>query len=378
MRSYWERQSFQHYDAAVIGAGISGLSTAVSLKEHRPSLRVVVLERDVVPSGASTRNAGFACIGSFTEMLADLDSLGPDKMRELVDMRRTGLLRLRRRLADDATGYRENGSYELIAEKDMPLLQRMDELNKLLRPVLGDDAFSRDGGSRSFGFDRTSVSALVQNHFEGELDSGKMMRSLWLKAMGLGIEIRTGCVVRSLEDTPSAVRLDILGVTGELELTAGQVAVCTNGFTQSLIPVPDLKPGRGQVLLTAAVAGLPFRGIFHFDQGYYYFREIAGRVLFGGGRNLDFEGETTTEAALNTRIQKDLEEKLTTIILPGRSPEIAQRWSGIMAFGVEKYPWIQRYSGRICLGVRLGGMGIAIGSELGERLARLVLDLHHR
>lgn len=371
--SYWERNSFLHYDVAVIGAGISGLSTAISLKEHRPSLRVVVLERNIIPAGASTRNAGFACIGSFTEMLDDLGQLGPEKMLQLVGMRAEGLKRLRARFTDQQTGYRKRGSYELILEKDMPLLGRMDGLNKLLEGVLGAKAFSLcPERASAFGFSSGYARALVCNHLEGELDPGKMMSGLWLKAMELGIETRTGCLVQALDETASEVKISVSGATGERELRAGQVAVCTNAFTRALIRGLDVQPGRGQVLLTEPVEGLPFRGIFHFDRGYYYFREIDGRVLFGGGRNLDFEGETTTKAGLNAFIQKDLEEKLITLILPGRSFRVAQRWSGIMAFGTEKFPLISRHSERIFLGVRLGGMGIALGSELGERLAALM------
>src|SRR5690606_12281369 len=118
---------------------------------------------------------------------------------------------------------------------------------------------------------------------------------------------------------------------------AGKVVVCTNAFTRDLIPGVDLHPGRGQVLITEPVPGLRFKGIFHFDKGYYYFRAIDDRVLFGGGRNLDFKTETTKSPKLNEQIQSDLELKLKTIILPGTTVSIAGRWAGIMAFGKEKY-----------------------------------------
>jgi glycine/D-amino acid oxidase-like deaminating enzyme len=46
-------------DVAIVGAGFTGLSTAWYLRQADPSLRVVVLESDVVGYGASGRNAGF-------------------------------------------------------------------------------------------------------------------------------------------------------------------------------------------------------------------------------------------------------------------------------------------------------------------------------
>jgi len=61
--SVWEKESFVQYDVVIVGAGITGLSTAASLIEQRPELKILVLERGLLPTGASTRNAGFACDG---------------------------------------------------------------------------------------------------------------------------------------------------------------------------------------------------------------------------------------------------------------------------------------------------------------------------
>jgi glycine/D-amino acid oxidase-like deaminating enzyme len=142
----------------------------------------------------------------------------------------------------------------------------------------------------------------------------------------------------------------------------------------SLLPELAVTPGRGQVVLTEPVPDLKIRGIFHFDRGYYYFREIEGRVLFGGGRQLDAKTETTTEEGPNSLILNDLADKLKHIILPGVSFKIAQQWSGIMAFGPEKSPLVLRVTPHIYAGVRMGGMGIAIGSAVGEQLAALMSE----
>src|SRR5699024_4370696 len=91
-----------------------------------------------------------------------------------------------------------------------------------------------------------------------------------------------------------------------LPLSCEKLFICTNAFTKQLLLDINLQPGRGQVLITEPIEGLPFKGIFHFEKGYYYFREIDGRVLFGGGRNLDFCGEQTTDIELNEQIQSHL------------------------------------------------------------------------
>jgi glycine/D-amino acid oxidase-like deaminating enzyme len=125
------------------------------------------------------------------------------------------------------------------------------------------------------------------------------------------------------------------------------------------------------VLITDPIPGLPFKGVFHLEEGYYYFRELDGRVLLGGGRQLDFPGETSTEFRYNDRIQHELEEMLRHLILPGRPFTIADRWTGIMAFGSTKQPIVRAYTDNIILGVRMGGMGVAIGSLIGDRIATM-------
>lgn len=377
MLSYWEKQSLLQYDHIVLGSGIVGLSAAISLKERQPGARVLVLERALLPTGASTKNAGFACIGSLTEILADLKTLSPEQAGALVAQRCKGLQMLRQRLGDERIGYREQGSYELISEQELPALEQLSVINDLLQPVLGGTAFTlvNDQISR-FAFDPGYVRALVQNNYEGELHTGKMMRALIDLAIEKKVEIKTGCHVLRLEETRSGVDVivQLEAVGEEIIFHCSKLAVCTNAFTKTLLPELELQPGRGQVLITEPIPGLPFKGIFHMDEGYFYFRELDGRVLFGGGRNLDFAGETTTAFDLNNHIQQVLEEKLRTLILPGRPFTIADRWTGIMAFGPNKQPLLQPWSQNVFLGVRMGGMGVAIGSAVGEELALMMLN----
>ena len=105
---------------------------------------------------------------------------------------------------------------------------------------------------------------------------------------------------------------------------------------------------------------------------YYYIRNFEDRILIGGGRNLDFEGETTTEFNQTEKIQNRLEQLLKEVILPNHDFQIAHRWSGIMGMGSSKNPIVSQLSENVYCGVRLGGMGVAIGSLIGQELAELV------
>src|SRR5690606_1817168 len=149
------------------------------------------------------------------------------------------------------------------------------------------------------------------------------------------------------------------------------VCITTNGFASQFLE-EDIKPARAQVLITKPIENLPLKGTFHLDKGYYYFRNIHNRILFGGGRNLDFNAEQTTAFGLTDLVQKHLEQLLKGVILPGIPFEIEQRWSGIMGIGSQKKVLVKPISERVYCGVRLGGMGIAIGSMVGKQLADLL------
>jgi glycine/D-amino acid oxidase-like deaminating enzyme len=293
----------------------------------------------------------------------------------LYEWRKKGLERLRKRLGDDKISYTTNGSYELIQEDELSALDSLEYFNQLLLPITIQPAFRLANDKiQELGFSLTYAKALIENTCEGELHTGKMMRALTDYAISKGVEIKTGAEVCRFDEEENAVAVHIADPMRDemLTLQCDTLCICTNGFTKTMLPNEDVIPGRGQVLITEPIEGLKFKGIYHFDKGYYYFREIDGRVLFGGGRNLDFEGENTIDIALNEMIQKDLDEKLGTIILPDNTFKVVQRWSGIMAFGNTKKPIIKKFSNRVFGAFRMGGMGVALGSDAAYELVKLV------
>ncbi len=377
MLSYWESQSFLNYHYIIIGSGITGLSTAIELREKFPTRPVLVLERGLLPTGASTRNAGFACMGSVTELLDDLVNSTEEEVVKLYNWRKEGLRKLRNRLCDESIGYAERGSYELISKVETASLDKIDYLNELLHSSSGNPVFKLANHKMDeFSFSKNNVEALIENFGEGELHTGKMMRALIDLALKKGVEIRTGATVSNYTEEEKGMAVHVINLHSMEEITfiANKLILCTNAFTRDFLPDEDVIPGRGQVLITAPIKGLKFKGIFHFDKGYFYFREINGRILLGGGRNSDIETETTTSLELNENIQQLLEEKLREIILPGTPFTIEQRWSGIMAFGENKFPVVRQFSEHLYGAFRLGGMGVALGSKLAEELVELIIE----
>lgn len=112
--SYWEIKSWlSNIDYVIVGSGIVGLNCAIELKRRFPKSNILVLEKGMLPQGASTKNAGFACFGSLSEIINDLKSHSEDEVFQLVKKRIEGLALLRETLGDAKLNYQQFGGYEL-------------------------------------------------------------------------------------------------------------------------------------------------------------------------------------------------------------------------------------------------------------------------
>ena len=372
MFSYWENKHFFKYDLIVIGSGFVGLSTAIHFKKKHPKANVLVMERGVFPTGASTKNAGFACFGSLTEILDDFWSMSQDEVLALVERRYKGLNSIRKQFGDKNLGYSHVNGYELLDESQLKVIEQMAGVNKLLKPIFKEDVFSLVKNPGKMGFSG-QIKAIVKNKFEGELDPGKYMSSLWNLAQREGIRILTGISVYEInKDEGIVLGEDGSGKTN-LEFKGSKIAICTNAFTKKLWPDSDINPGRGLILLSEPLDfKLPWKGTFHMDKGYVYFRQIDGRLLLGGARNKDFEGENSTDFTVNPKIKSHLVKLATEVIFPAKNIQWDTEWTGIMAFGKIKSPIIQQVGLKTAAAVRLGGMGVAIGWQAGKELSVLI------
>lgn len=369
--SYWEYQSWlSNIDFTIVGSGIVGLNAALHLKQKFPTSNILILERGFLPNGASTKNAGFACFGSLSEILDDLESQSETMVVNLVKKRIAGLQLLRETLGDSNIEYKVYGGYEFFLNNDHNTkehcLEKMPMINDLLKPIFKEKVFETIDNNFSF---KNISEPIIFNKFEGQINTGKMMEVLLQKVQAAGVKILNTVTVEDFTDDNSWVEVK----TDKFQFRTKKLLIATNGFS-SRFGIAEVKPARAQVLVTKPIKDLKIKGTFHLDKGYYYFRNINNRILFGGGRNLDFKAEETTRMEQTSIIQNRLEDLLENTILPGIPFEVDQRWSGIMGVGNTKEPILKQISPNIVCGVRLGGMGIAIGSITGRDLAQLVTE----
>jgi glycine/D-amino acid oxidase-like deaminating enzyme len=401
--SVWEQSTyFAPKDLVILGCGFVGLWTAFEAIHQNPKLQITILERGTIPSGASTRNAGFSCFGSVSELMSDVQLMGEAAMLETVKMRYDGLQRIQEVFKAKEIDYNQWGGYELFEGKktikdtkaskankraathlselyDISKLESdIAYLNKILAPALKTpkkngkylpiytDA-SKD--IQKLGFQ--GIEALAFNQLEGQLNSAKLVLALQRAVQAKGVQILFNTEVKKFKSHKKGVT-----VTTNLEapLETKQFLVCTNGFAKQLIPGLDVVPARGQVFVTEPIKNLKFKGCFHFDEGYYYFRNLGDRLLLGGARNADFKNEKTYSLETSATIQKVLEDFMMQRILPkgSKKPKIELRWSGTMGIGSIKKPIIEQVQPNIYCAVRMSGMGVAIAPIVAKKALKLM------
>ena len=369
--SFWEKVTLlENIDFLIVGSGIVGSACALELRRRNPDAKIVILERSYLPLGASTKNAGFACFGSVTELLDDLENVSEERVWNTVKLRYEGLERLLQRFSKEELNYENCGSYDLISDQEELAVYhpKLDYLNQQIEFITGKKkcySFEKNVNEK-FGF--KGFEGGYFNRLEGAIDTGKLLLSTQKDLAKNGIIVLNGIEVLQIHSDHSEVIVE----TNYGEIRSKKAGITINGFAKKLLPQLAVEPARAQVLVTSEIKNLPAKGTFHLDKGYYYFRNVGNRILFGGGRNLDFKAENTFDLNQTELIQNALKKLLREQIIPDTDFSIDYRWSGTMGVGAEKGPIIDKIGPNTAVGVRLGGMGVAIGSLIGEKLAHIL------
>lgn len=382
---YWESEHLlAPVDLTVIGSGIVGMSTALHYKALRPGHRVRLIDRDVLGEGGTTRNAGFACFGGPGEWLDDLDVLGMEGWLSLLRRRAEGLADLVGLLGTDALGLQWTGGWELFdgdgggRSRAQVVLERLEELSSAALPILGRALGDLHPAQGRPALERDDARAghfgaelAVRLPWEGILHTGRMVEAFHRALHRSDIQCLFGCPVEAIghesgADAPWRVRT----VRGTLE--SARVAVCTNGFSRTLLPDLDVTPVPNRVLVVTPDS-MPPEGAYHVEDGYLYFRTLSGgQVLFGGGRHyglpLPLHPGRSPEAedAWDVRLLQSARRWL------GPVNGITHRWTGWLGVGENRQPLIGSTAPGLHHAVRMGGMGVAMGCGIGKALAHQV------
>ncbi len=276
-------------DVAIVGAGFTGLWTAIALTDTDPSLRVVVVEQETVGFGASGRNGGF-CQASLTHGLSN----GLAHFRDEVELlEREGIANLRDLIAfvrDHGIdcALEETGG---LAVADQP--HQVDEFRAWV-----DEA--AEHGEELVFMDRGAIQAEVHSPLwlaglyqppgrDVVLDPAKLVRGLARVCDERGIAIHEGTRVTAVDRRAGGVRLTTeAGAT----LDADNVVVATSAYSgwlrrlaSQFVPVYDyvlvsdpLTPEQ-----RASIGWQRRQGMSDANNQFHYFRLTADdRILWGG------------------------------------------------------------------------------------------------
>jgi len=276
--SYWEIKNwFTNVDYTIVGSGIVGLHAALRLRERFPESKILILEKGMLPQGASTKNAGFACFGSISEIVEDLKTHSEEEVIQLIQKRWNGLQLLRKNLGDQTIDYKPYGGYELFLNEDESAyhesLQKLPFINEIIKPIFKTEVFLKEFDRFNF---RGIHEYLIFNPFEAQIDTGNMMQALLKQAISKDILILNQQTVTAFEENTNGVNVAL----GDFSFNTKKLLFATNGFANQVIN-QEVKPARAQVLITEPIPNLDIKGTFHLDKGYYYFRNIGNRILLG-------------------------------------------------------------------------------------------------
>lgn len=320
--SYWELaatpqpapQSLpETVDVLVAGAGFMGRWLALFLGRRNPAPRVLVVERDRIGYGASTRNAGFLTTGQITEMFEDARDSGLDAVLATFARRRTGLALVRQefpQLEVDACGSTDFD----------PVNDEKREFARHVNAALGEIMFVERpvnlGGRATTGFFQAR---------DGGVHPVKLLELIRLRATGATFAF--GVNVRRIGQGAALCEAD----SRTHEVRYRRAFVCTNGFAPDLEPASPVVPGRGQVIVTSPVTTTTDRTLGYLNAGYDYFRFVDGRLLIGGGRDRFRAQETTAEIAVSDALLGHLRATAARVLGHERFV-VDWHWAGIMGF----------------------------------------------
>jgi glycine/D-amino acid oxidase-like deaminating enzyme len=366
-------------DVAIVGAGFTGLWTALYLAKADPSLRIVVIEAEVAGFGASGRNGGW----SSALFPSSLDSVAKRSSRE-------GALALHQAMRDSVDEVVRAGAQEGIdfhaAKGGTIVLAR------------SRSQWARAQGevehARSWGLGEDDVRLLDADEATSVLAATRIRGATYTPDCAA---IHPGRLVRGLADAVVRRGVDLYEQTPATAITAGRVVTrhgtvraehvirATEGYTPTLdgqrrrmVPVYSL------IIATEPLSpeaweqiGLWRRETFsdHRHLIIYGQRTADDRFVFGGrGAPYHFASRIRPEYDRVPRVFDALHETLVDLFPLTRDAAITHRWGG--ALGIAR-DWtasvgLDRATGLGWAGGYVGD-GVTTTNLAGRTLADLVL-----
>lgn len=359
-------------DVAVLGGGLTGVAAAYFLASRGWS--VALVERDVLGSGASGRNAGFLLRGVANTYSVAIKSHGRERSRVLWSVSRDNHALLRSLVESENLDclYAARGSYTLaLSEQEAKALARSAQ-------ALAEDGFPAellDDSAVDRLFPGGGFLAGLFNAGDGELHPVRFLRGLARAAERNGARIFERTPVTRIDPGATSAVLE----TPDGRLSCSMVLLATNAWTGLLHPYFDgaIVGMRGQMFATEPCPARILPAPVYADFGFEYFRQLPdGRILAGGGRRASLDTELTLSDRPTDKVQGAIESFLHSCFPATRGLAITHRWAGTMGFSCDELPNIGPVPGSVNVYAAAGYHGHGLGYSIiaAKAVSEMMLD----
>ncbi|MTV25006.1 FAD-dependent oxidoreductase [Nitriliruptoraceae bacterium ZYF776] len=369
-------------DVAIIGAGFTGLWTALALTERDPSLEVVVLEAATVGHGASGRNGGFV-EPSLTHGVHNGLAHFPDEHDELV---RLGAANYRG-FVDDVHRFGIDASLDEAGVLDVATepwqVADLEEAAPAYAAA-GERVELLDADEARAEVDSpTYLGALHRPEGGATVDPGALVRGLAAEAERRGVRIHERSPVRELAEHGTG----LLAVTPAGRLDADRVVLATNAYSHRVLPrtARHFVPVYDHVLLTEPLTGDQLasigwkrrQGVADGGNQFHYYRLTADDRLLWGGYDAIYRFGNRVGSRYDHRpaTYALLERHLRATFPQLRDVAIDRRWGGAIATTTRfTVAFGEAFGGRLVYALGYTGLGVAATRFAGQVLRDRLLD----
>ena len=367
-------------DIAIVGAGYTGLWTALHVLGHDPAARVAVLEAEVAGFGASGRNGGWAS-ALYPQDLSALEARhGTVIARRLVRLLRAAVGELGSRAAAEGItcDYQRGGTITLARSGAQRVRLRAELDSARARGDGEDDLCWLDAAAAAARCAASGVLGALYTPHCAAIHPAKLAVGLAAAVERRGAAILEGTSVERI--VPATQTRRARCVTARGEVTADVVVRATEGFT------PLLTGAHREVapLYSLMIGSSPLPGSFFERVG------LAARETFTDGRHLLIYGQRTSDDRLafggrgapypfgsrvaprhdrDVPVFSRLEQTLAELFgdVPG---EVTHRWGGPIAMARDRAPYVRvdRRAGTAAAGGYVGD-GVVMSFVAGRSLA---------
>jgi glycine/D-amino acid oxidase-like deaminating enzyme len=368
-------------DVAIIGGGYVGLWTALTIKQHEPDCRVVILEQDICGGGASGRNGGFVMswwpkIGSILSFCSTEEALflGRGAEESIVE-----LGEFCQRHAIDANfeqkGWLWTATTPAHVDSWNRTVQACEKLGvQPFQRLSSDEVRRRTGSPLHLGGVFEASSATVQPY--------ALVQGMRRVAIEADVIIHEHSAVKRIQPGQPAQL-----ITSGGRLTANKVVLATNAWSAAIPELARLFTPVNSSMVVTRPLGAQFQSI-GWTGGEsitdsqllvdYYRTTRDGRIAFGKGT-----GAITYRSEINGTFSEDpgsiaqtSSDLFATYPMLARDA-VSHSWSGPIDRTYDSLPVFGQLDGQLNIFYGLGWSGNGVGpSRLGGRiLASLALDL---